>query len=111
MNITLEQLQELVIKPEDMRDIAQIQEDKLTYAATIELMTDIAKARPIDPEEQAGLAPIDRIGWLVRNAFILGYMNGGDTLNEAIKGFIADFAGGVQSSPYPLQAVTEPCSV
>lgn len=93
MNITLEQLQELIIKPEDMQDIAQIQEDKLTYAATIELMANIAQARPVAPEEQAGLAPIDRIGWLVRNAFILGYMNGVDTLNKAIKGFIADFAG------------------
>lgn len=111
MNITLEQLQELVIKPEDMKEIAQIQEDKLTYAATMELMADIAKARPIAPEEKKGLAPIDRIGYLVRNAYIVGYINGVDTLNEAIKGFIADFAGGGTDSLYPLQAVTEPYSV
>ena len=44
--------------------------------------------------EQAGLAPIDRISWFVRNAYIAGYMMAVDTLNEATKAFIADFIGG-----------------
>lgn len=112
MEITLEKLQELIIEPEQMEEIARLQEETLDYSATIELMAKLVEARSIKPEEQAGLAPIDRIGYLVRNAYIAGYINGVNTLNEAIKSFIADFAGGgYKDSPYPLQAVTEPYSV
>lgn len=94
MEITLEKLQELIIEPEQMKEIAGIQEEMLDYSATIELMAKVVEARPIKPEEQAGLAPIDRISWFVRNAYIAGYMMAVDTLNEATKAFIADFIGG-----------------
>lgn len=111
MEITLEKLQELIIEPEQMKEIAGIQEEMLDYSATIELMAKVVEARPIKPEEQAGLAPIDRISWFVRNAYIAGYMMAVDTLNEATKAFIADFiGGGVHSSPNSLQAVTAHCS-
>lgn len=112
MEITLEKLQELIIEPEQMKEIAEIQEEMLDYSATIELMAKVVEARPIKPEEQAGLAPIDRISWFVRNAYIAGYMMAVDTLNEATKAFIADFigGGGTESNPYSLQAVTAHCS-
>lgn len=112
MEITLDKLQELIIEPEQMKETAGLQEEMLDYSATVELMEKMIEAGPIKPEEQAGLAPIDRISWLVRNAYIAGYMMAVNTLNEATKAFIADFiGGGVHSSPYPLQAVTEPYSV
>lgn len=79
MEITLEKLQELIIEPEQMKEIAGIQEEMLDYSATIELMAKVVEARPIKPEEQAGLAPIDRISWFVRNAYIAGYMMAVDT--------------------------------
>lgn len=94
MEITLDKLQERIIEPEKMEEIARLQEEMLDYSATIELMAKVVEARPIKPEEQAGLALIDRISWLVRNAYIAGYMVAIDTLNEATKAFIADFIGG-----------------
>lgn len=109
MEITLDKLQELIIEPEQMEEIAGLQEKMLDYSATIELMAKVAESRPIKPEEQAKLAPIDRISWLVRNTYIAGYMMAVDTLNEATKAFIADFIGGVHSALIPymlLQSLT-----
>lgn len=41
MEITLEKLQELIIEPEQMKEIAGIQEEMLDYSATIELMAKV----------------------------------------------------------------------
>lgn len=94
MEITREKLQELVIEAEQMKKIAEIQEGLLDYSVSVELVAQVAKAFPIKPEEQARLEPIDRISYLARGAYIVGYMNAVGTLNEATKAFIADFIGG-----------------
>ena len=109
MEITVEQLQELILEKEQMKEIAQSQSDRLDYEASVELMERVMNAFPIQPEEREKVPRLDRIIYAVRGAYIFGYMSAVDALNDAMRAFVADFIGGVHSSPYPLQADTEPC--
>ena len=66
-------------------------------------------AFPIQPEEREKVSRLDRIIYAVRGAYIIGYMSAVDTLNDAIRAFVADFIGGgytVALIPYrPLQRI------
>ena len=104
MEITVGQLQELIFEEEQIKKIAQTQSDRLDYEASVELMGRVMNAFPIQPEEREKVSR-------VRGAYIIGYMSAVDTLNDAIRAFVADFiGGGVHSSPNSLQAVTAHCS-
>lgn len=95
MEITEKRLrEELVLTQQDIAGIAKTVEEMLTYQATMELMAAIAEEGPIRESEQAGLAPIDRIGWMVRNAYKLGYMTATVTLSETLEAIVADLVGG-----------------
>lgn len=109
MKITVEQLQELIFEEEQIKEIAQKQSDQLDYDASVELMERVMNAFPIQPEEREKGSRLDRIIYAVRGAYIFGYMSAVDTLNDAMRAFVADFIGGVHSSPNSLQADTEPC--
>lgn len=81
------------------------------YEASVELMERVINAFPIQPEEREKVSRLDRIIYAVRGAYIFGYMSAVDTLNDAMRAFVADFAGGgVHSSPNSLQDVTAHCS-
>lgn len=109
MKITEEQLQELIFEEEQIKEIAQKQSERLDYEASVELMERVMNAFPIQPEEREKVSRLDRIIYAVRGAYIFGYMSAVDTLNDAMRAFVADFIGGVHSSPNSLQADTEPC--
>lgn len=109
MEITVEQLQELILEEEQVKKIVQTQSDRLDYDASVELMDRVMNALPIQPEEREKVSSLDRIIYAVRGAYIFGYMSAVDTLNDAMRAFVADFIGGVHSSPNSLQADTEPC--
>lgn len=109
MKITVEQLQELIFEEEQIKEIAQKQSDRLDYEASVELMERVMNAFPLQPEEREKASRLDRILYAVRGAYIFGYMSAVDTLNDAMRAFVADFIGGVHSSPNSLQADTEPC--
>lgn len=110
MEITVEQLQELIFEEEQIKKIAQTQSDRLDYDTSVELMERVMNAFPIQPEERETVSRLDRIIYTVRGAYIFGYMSAVDTLNDAMRAFVADFiGGGVHSSPNSLQADTEPC--
>mgnify|MGYP004499306747 CR=1 FL=1 len=109
MEITVEQLQELIFEEEQIKEIAQKQSERLDYEASVELMERVMNAVPIQPEEREKVSRLDRIIYAVRGAYIFGYMSAVDTLNDAMRAFVADFIGGVHSSPNSLQADTEPC--
>lgn len=109
MEITVEQLQELIFAEEQIKEIAQKQSDRLDYEASVELMERVINAFPIQPEEREKVSRLDRITYAVRGAYIFGYMSAVDTLNDAMRAFVADFTGGVHSSHNSLQADTEPC--
>lgn len=110
MEITVEQLQELIFEEEQIKKIVQTQSDRLDYEASVELMERVMNAFPIQPEEREKASRLDRVIYAVRGAYIFGYMSAVDTLNDAMRAFVADFiGGGTQSSPHSLQADTEPC--
>lgn len=110
MEITVEQLQELIFEEEQIKKIVQTQSDRLDYEASVELMERVMNAFPIQPEEREKVSRLDRIIYAVRGAYIIGYMSAVDTLNDAMRAFVADFMGGTQSSsPHSLQADTDPC--
>lgn len=111
MEITVGQLQELIFEEEQIKKIAQMQSDRLDYEASVELMERIMNAFPIRPEEREKMSRLDRAIYAVRSAYIFGYMSAVDTLNDAMRAFVADFigGGGTHSSPNSLQADTEPC--
>lgn len=105
MEITVEQLQELIFAEEQIKEIAQEQSDRLDYEASVELMERVINAFPIQPEEREKVSRLDRIIYAVRGAYIFGYMSAVDTLNDAMRAFVADFTGGgytVAIIPYRL---------
>ena len=105
MEITVEQLQELIFAEEQIKEIAQKQSDRLDYEASVELMERVINAFPIQPEEREKASRLDRIIYAVRGAYIFGYMSAVDTLNDAMRAFVADFTGGgytVAIIPYRL---------
>lgn len=105
MEITVEQLQELIFAEEQIKEIAQKQSDRLDYEASVELMERVINAFPIQPEEREKESRLDRIIYAVRGAYIFGYMSAVDTLNDAMRAFVADFTGGgytVAIIPYRL---------
>lgn len=105
MEITVEQLQELIFAEEQIKEIAQKQSDLLDYEASVELMERVMNAFPIQPEEREKVSRLDRIIYAVRGAYIFGYMSAVDTLNDAMRAFVADFTGGgytVALIPYRL---------
>lgn len=108
MEITVEQLQELIFAEEQIKEIAQKQSDRLDYEASVELMERVINAFPIQPEEREKVSRLDRIIYAVRGAYIFGYMSAVDTLNDAMRAFVADFTGG-GTQHNSLQADTEPC--
>lgn len=105
MEITVEQLQELIFEEEQIKEIAQKQSDRLDYDASVELMERVMNAFPIQPEEREKISPLDRIIYAVRGAYIFGYMSAVDTLNDAMRAFVADFIGGGYSSPIPYRLI------
>lgn len=111
MEISVEQLRELIFDEEQKREIAQAESDRLDYEASVELMERVMEAFPIQQEERGQVTRLDRVIYAVRGAYIFGYMSAVDTLNDAMRAFVADFigGGGTQSSPHSLQADTEPC--
>lgn len=94
MEITVEQLQELILEEEQIKKMAQKQSDRLDYEASVELMERVMNAFPIQPEEREKVSRLDLIIYAVRGAYIFGYMSAVDTLNDAMKSFVADFIGG-----------------
>lgn len=105
MEITVEQLQELIFAEEQIKEIAQKQSDRLDYEASVELMERVINAFPTQPEEREKVSRLDRIIYAVRGAYIFGYMSAVDTLNDAMRAFVADFTGGgytVAIIPYRL---------
>lgn len=94
MEITVGQLQELIFEEEQIKKIAQMQSDRLDYEASVELMERVMNAFPIQPEEREKVSRLDRVIYAVRGAYIIGYMSAVDTLNDAIRAFVADFIGG-----------------
>lgn len=105
MEITVEQLQELIFAEEQIKEIAQKQSDRLDYEASVELMKRVINAFPIQPEEREKVSSLDRIIYAVRGAYIFGYMSAVETLNDAMRAFVADFTGGgytVALIPYRL---------
>lgn len=106
MEITVEQLQELIFAEEQIKEIAQKQSDRLDYEASVELMERVINAFPIQPEEREKVSRLDRIIYAVRGAYIFGYMSAVDTLNDAMRAFVADFTGGgVHSSLIPYRLI------
>lgn len=105
MEITVEQLQELILAEEQIKEIAQKQSDRLDYDASIELMERVMNAFPIQPEERENVSRLDRIIYAVRGAYIFGYMSAVDTLNDAMRMFVADFIGGVQVALIPYRLI------
>lgn len=105
MKITEEQLQELIFEEEQIKEIAKKQSDRLGYEASVELMERVMNAFPIQPEEREKVSCLDRIIYAVSGAYIFGYMSAVDTLNDAMRAFVADFIGGgytVALIPYRL---------
>ena len=94
MEITVEQLQELIFEEEQIKKIAQTQSDRLDYDTSVELMERVMNAFPIQPEERGQVTRLDRIIYAVRGAYIFGYMSAVDTINDAMRAFVADFIGG-----------------
>lgn len=107
MEITVEQLQELIFAEEQIKEIAQKQSDRLDYEASVELMERVINAFPIQPEEREKVSRLDHIIYAVRGAYIFGYMSAVDTLNDAMRAFVADFTGGGYTAYRLIQSLVE----
>lgn len=93
MEITAEQLRELIIEEEQINEIAQAQSDQLDRNASAELVNRVMNTFPIILDEWENHSPLDRIIYSVRGAYIFGYMCAIENVNDTIKAFVADFIG------------------
>lgn len=105
MEITVEQLQELILEETQIKEMAQALIDSFDYDTSVDLVERVTDAFPIRPEDREKLPSLERIIYAVRGAYIFGYMSAVDTLNDAMRAFVADFIGGGQQValiPYRL---------
>lgn len=94
MEITVEQLQELILEETQIKEMAQALIDSFDYDTSVDLVERVMNAVPIQPEEREKVSRLDRVIYAVRGAYIFGYMSAVDTLNDAMRAFVADFIGG-----------------
>lgn len=88
-------------------EIAQTMGELLDYKTSEELLANCCTSLP--EEQLQGLSRYDRLCWIARQAFLVGYLQATETLLETAKtGYTALFWGG-KYNPYSLQAVKGHC--
>ena len=111
MEITVEQLQGLILEETQIKEMAQALIDSFDYDTSVDLVERVTDAFPIRPEDWEKLPRLERIIYAVRGAYILGYISAVDTINDAMRVSVADFILEAQTnSPDSLQADARPCN-
>lgn len=85
-------------------EIAQTMGELLDYKTSEELLANCCASLP--EEQRQGLSRYDRLCWIARQAFLVGYLQATETLLETAKmGYTALFSGGgrvIALIPYRL---------
>lgn len=72
---------------EEVKCIIKNEADGMDTETTINFISDLAEAGKADTE---GYTPIEKIMWLVRNAYLSGFSKGIEIYNDVVKGLLED---------------------
>lgn len=67
---------------EEIKSIIKNEADAMDAETTINFISDLVEADKADTE---GYTPIEKIMWLMRNAYLSGLLRGIETYNDAVK--------------------------
>lgn len=108
MQITAEDIQKITLSEEAIKDLIESKKQELDYKASEELMIAATEANKDIQGELDKMSRYDKINWLCRTTYLIGYLEALTLANEAFKLLLADFVGGgVRNKPFSLQAVTD----
>ena len=105
MEITVEKLtEELVITPDEMQEVLADMDKQLTQERAFDILFGIVEQTQEEikkEKEKNGTKepiPLVKLMWIARQSFLMGVSHGLDLYNEVVKGFIANFSGGVRNN-------------
>ena len=94
MEITAEDIQKITLSEEAIKDLIESKKQELDYKASEELMIAAAEANKDIQGELDKMSRYDKINWLCRTTYLIGYLEALTLANEAFKLLLADFVGG-----------------
>lgn len=81
-------IKSLILSEEDLKKIADQQQEELSYEVWNEALAEISQS--IIDQISQGTARIDRISYLTRQSYLVGFMRGVILINELIKSYAAE---------------------
>ena len=81
-------IKSLILSEEDLKKIADQQQEELSYEVWNEALAEISQS--IIDQIPQGTARIDRISYLARQSYLVGFMRGVTLINELIKSYAAE---------------------
>lgn len=81
-------IKSLIISEEDLKKIADQQQEELSYDVWNETLAEISQS--IIDQIPQGTSRIDRVSYLARQSYLVGFMSGVTLINELIKSYAAE---------------------
>lgn len=81
-------IKSLIISEEDLKKIADQQQEELSYDVWNEALAEISQS--IIGQIPQGTSRIDRVSYLARQSYLVGFMRGVTLINELIKSYAAE---------------------
>lgn len=81
-------IKSLIISEEDLKKIADQQQEELSYDVWNEALVEISQS--IIDQIPQGTSRIDRVSYLARQSYLVGFMRGVTLINELIKSYAAE---------------------
>ena len=81
-------IKSLIISEEDLKKIADQQQEELSYDVWNEALAEISKS--IIGQIPQGTSRFDRVSYLARQSSLVGFMRGVILINELIKSYAAE---------------------
>ena len=94
MQITAEDIQKITLSEEAIKDLIESKKQELDYKASEELMIAAAEANKDIQGELDKMSRYDKINWLCRTTYLIGYLEAINLMNKVFKTLLADFVGG-----------------
>ena len=81
-------IKDLIISEKNLNVIAAQQQEELSYEVWMKYFSEITESLTEQIPQEA--APIDRISYLARQSYLVGFMQGVTLINDTIKSFAAE---------------------
>lgn len=85
MKITAKQLRKLTLTKDQTVDIVKAESDRFDFDTTLDTALQAMEAFPIPSGQKEQMSRLDRVIYLVRGAYLVGYMRAVVTVNGGVK--------------------------